>query len=102
MRPFRALVILAILLGAVPTARSSDPSGKTDPQMVRLPTVVEALGKLQGVIFTPEHFQKWCGVIPQRKPEGDYWRLADGVVFTNYLQFKDGTRQIACWGQVKK
>lgn len=102
MRSFSALVVLAVLLGVVSTSRSSDPSGKTDSGTVAIPTVAEALRQLRGAILTPEHFQKWCGVIPQRKPEGDYWRLADGVVFTNYLQFNDGTRQIACWGQVKK
>jgi hypothetical protein len=94
-----ASALLVLFLPFQPGVSGNDPNGTADLPLVRLPTMAQAKHILQQRnITTPEQFQRWSGVIPQSKPEGDYWRLADGVMFMNYLQLNNGSRQIACWG----
>jgi hypothetical protein len=95
---------LLIVLGvAIPSLRADlgMPAIRTD--VVRVPTVGEALLFLgQSDLVTPPEFQRWSGVAPNDGPVATRWQLADGVLVTNNMQLADGKLAIACWGVERK
>lgn len=66
------------------------------------PTVNQALAYVdRETVVTKEQFQFWTGLRPRDGRFATWWRLADGVLVTNYMELAPGRLAIACW-QVEK
>lgn len=91
-----AFVALAFLAPAAPASQSR-------PARPRVPTVRQALVYLGGSdVRTREQFRRWTGLKPADGAVSTRWRLADGVLVTNYMEFAPGRLAIACWQVEKK
>jgi len=84
------------------STQANDPAPAIDTRLIGLPTLAQAMRFLKNAPdLTPERFQRWSGINPDRGLDRDTWRFADGTILTTYIQSNDGSRRIACWIEKK-
>jgi hypothetical protein len=103
-RQVTLLLGVVILLASVPSMPAGEGEPKAAAQVVRVPTVEQAISYLESrkVPVTPLQFCRWSGVRPDNGVYHHTWILADGVLLTNCMEGEDGQWVISCWGRGTK
>ena len=94
----RLIIPCCVILALALLTPATEASLREPPRRVKPPTVGEALRLLDTAsIVTREAFRLWTGVRPVDGAFSTRWRLADGVLVTNYMEVAPGRLVIACW-----
>jgi hypothetical protein len=94
-------VVLVVWILLLPTVTASQ-SRYQSAHRRSPPTIRQSLAYLdRDLIVTKEQFRLWTGLHPIDGRFATRWRLADGVLVTNYMELSPGRLAIACW-QVEK